>query len=118
MDTGDPSGESGGPTPLALSNSGPTLQNLDPEDFGKFIRSALALLGLLGTAADTFGRATGVISGRVLYGPSRKPLAGAWAVLHRVHNAGGKRPVDSTRTGPQGEYLSGSPPPTRPRCTS
>jgi hypothetical protein len=45
-----------------------------------------------------------VISGRVLYGPSRKPLAGAWAVLHRVHMRGASGPVDSTRTGPQGEY--------------
>ena len=45
-----------------------------------------------------------VISGRVLYGPSRKPLSGTWAVLHRVHMRGASGPVDSTRTGPQGDY--------------
>ena len=40
----------------------------------------------------------------MLYGPNRKPLSGAWAVLHRVHERGASGPVDSTRTGPQGEY--------------
>ena len=45
-----------------------------------------------------------VISGRVLYGPNRKPLPDTWAVLHRVHMRGTSGPVDSTRTDPQGGY--------------
>lgn len=45
-----------------------------------------------------------VISGRVLYGPDRKPLSGTWAVLHRVHMRGASGPVDSIRTGPGGNY--------------
>jgi hypothetical protein len=57
---------------------------------------------LLGGA--TLGAQQVVISGRVLHGPNRKPLSGAWAVLHRVHMRGASGPVDSTRTGPLGEY--------------
>ena len=46
-----------------------------------------------------------VISGRVLYGPDREPLPGTWAVLHRVQKMrGASGPVDSARTGPQGDY--------------
>jgi len=46
-----------------------------------------------------------VISGQVLYGPNRKPLSGTWAVLHRVQRMrGASGPVDSARTGPQGDY--------------
>jgi hypothetical protein len=37
VETGDPSGESGGPTPLDTDQLKTYLQNLDPEDFGKFI---------------------------------------------------------------------------------
>ena len=37
VDTGDPSGEPGGPTPLDTDELKTYLQNLDPEDFGKFI---------------------------------------------------------------------------------
>ena len=59
---------------------------------------------LAGGGGDTLGAQQVVISGRVLYGPNRKPLSGAWAVLHRVHMRGASGPVDSTRTGPQGEY--------------
>jgi bifunctional DNase/RNase len=36
VDTGDPSGEPGGPTPLDTDQLKTYLQNLDPEDFGKF----------------------------------------------------------------------------------
>ena len=36
VDTGDPSGEPGGPTPLDADQLKTYLQNLDPEDFGKF----------------------------------------------------------------------------------
>ena len=57
-----------------------------------------------GGAGGTLGAQRVVISGRVLHGPNRKPLSGAWAVLHRVHMRGASGPVDSTRTGPQGEY--------------
>jgi hypothetical protein len=57
-----------------------------------------------GGAGGTLSAQQVVISGRVLYGPNRKPLSGAWAVLHRVHMRGASGPVDSTRTGPQGEY--------------
>jgi hypothetical protein len=59
---------------------------------------------LLGIAAGALGAQQVAISGRVLYGPNRKPLPGAWAVLHRVHMRGASGPVDSTRTGAQGEY--------------
>jgi hypothetical protein len=45
-----------------------------------------------------------VVSGRVLYGLSRKPLSGAWVVLHRVQRRGASGPVDSMRTGPHGDY--------------
>ena len=41
----------------------------------------------------------------MLYGPDRKPLPGTWAVLHHVQNMrGASGPVDSARTGPQGDY--------------
>jgi uncharacterized protein len=36
VDTGDPSGEPTGPTPLDADQLKTYLQNLDPEDFGKF----------------------------------------------------------------------------------
>ena len=36
VDTGDPAGEPGGPTPLDADQLKTYLQNLDPEDFGKF----------------------------------------------------------------------------------
>ena len=36
VDTGDPSGEPGGPAPLDADQLKTYLQNLDPEDFGKF----------------------------------------------------------------------------------
>ena len=36
VDTGDPSGEPGGTTPLDTDQLKTYLQNLDPEDFGKF----------------------------------------------------------------------------------
>jgi bifunctional DNase/RNase len=36
VDTGDPTGEPGGPTPLDADQLKTYLQNLDPEDFGKF----------------------------------------------------------------------------------
>ena len=45
-----------------------------------------------------------VVSGRVLHGPTGKPLAGRWAVLHQVQLGGRGGPLDSTRTGPRGEY--------------
>ena len=41
----------------------------------------------------------------MLYGPDREPLPGTWAVLHRVQKMrGASGPVDSARTGPQGDY--------------
>ena len=52
----------------------------------------------------TLGAQQVVISGRVLYGLNRRPLAGTWAILHRVHMRGASGPVDSMRTGPQGDY--------------
>ena len=58
-----------------------------------------------GTGAGTLSAQQVVISGRVLYGPNRKPLPGTWAVLHRVQRMRGMSgPVDSARTGPQGDY--------------
>jgi hypothetical protein len=58
-----------------------------------------------GTGAGTLSAQQVVISGRVLYGPNRKPLAGTWAVLHRVQQMRGTSgPMDSARTGPQGDY--------------
>jgi hypothetical protein len=40
----------------------------------------------------------------VRYGPTAKPLAGTWVVLHRVGMQGRGGPVDSVRTGPGGRY--------------
>ena len=54
--------------------------------------------------SGTLGAQQMVISGQVLFGPDRKPLAGTWAVLHRVHMRGASGPTDSTRTGPGGDY--------------
>lgn len=45
------------------------------------------------------------ISGRILRGPDGRPLAGAWAVLHRVQMRGASGPIDSVRTGPAGGYM-------------
>jgi hypothetical protein len=52
----------------------------------------------------TLGAQQVVISGRVLFGPNRKPLPGTWAVLHHVRMRGASGPADSTRTDRQGEY--------------
>jgi hypothetical protein len=62
------------------------------------------LCGGAAAGGGTLGAQQVMISGRVLYGLNRKPLPGAWAVLHRVHLRGASGPVDSTRTSPQGDY--------------
>jgi len=40
----------------------------------------------------------------VLYGPTRRPLSGTWAVLEAVRPQGRGGPVDSVRTGAAGEF--------------
>jgi len=57
-----------------------------------------------GGGSHTLGAQQVAISGRILHGPDGKPLAGAWAVLHRVQMRGASGPVDSARTGPRGDY--------------
>ena len=45
-----------------------------------------------------------VVSGRVLYGPTGRPLARTRVVLHQVSMGGDGRPIDSTSTDAQGRY--------------
>jgi hypothetical protein len=44
-----------------------------------------------------------VLTGRVLFGTSGRPVARTWAVLHQV-SMGGGQPIDSTRTDAAGAY--------------
>jgi hypothetical protein len=44
------------------------------------------------------------VTGRVVRGTTRQPLARAWVVLHEVSMGGDGRPIDSTRTDGQGGY--------------
>ena len=44
------------------------------------------------------------VSGQIVYGPSRRPLAHTWVVLHQVQMRGGGGPIDSVRTGPAGRF--------------
>jgi hypothetical protein len=45
-----------------------------------------------------------VVTGRVLKGPTGRPAARTWVVLHQVSMGGGGQPVDSTRTDARGAY--------------
>lgn len=44
------------------------------------------------------------MSGRILFGPTQHALAGTWAVLQAVRQRGHGGPVDSARSGPQGQF--------------
>jgi len=45
-----------------------------------------------------------VVTGRVLKGPTGRPAARTWVVLHQVSMGGGGQPIDSTRTDARGVY--------------
>jgi len=45
-----------------------------------------------------------VVTGRVLDGPTGRPAARTWVVLHQVSMGGGGQPIDSTRTDARGTY--------------
>ncbi|HEX9488365.1 MAG TPA: hypothetical protein VF976_14960 [Gemmatimonadales bacterium] len=45
-----------------------------------------------------------VVTGRVLKGPTGRPAARTWVVLHQVSMGGGGQPVDSTRSDDRGAY--------------
>jgi hypothetical protein len=44
------------------------------------------------------------VTGRVLYGQTKRPVVGSWAVLQAVRQQGRGGAVDSVRTGPQGDF--------------
>ena len=52
-----------------------------------------------------------MISGQVVYGPTHRPLAGTWVVLHQVGKQGRGGPIDSVRTRPQGRFTLTIPQP-------
>ena len=45
-----------------------------------------------------------VVAGRVLSGPTGRPAAHTWVVLHQVSMSGGGQPIDSARTDARGAY--------------
>jgi hypothetical protein len=64
----------------------------------------VVLLGLLAGGGRAVSAQAVMVSGHVVRGgPTGRPLAGAWVVLHRISRGEG-RPIDSTRTDARGRF--------------
>lgn len=84
--------------------SRPTSRISIPKTSGSSRRSLTALIALATLAAAASAQQV-TITGDVVHrtADGTTPVAGVWAVLHRITTAGGA-PADSTRTGPRGQF--------------